>query len=110
MKKAVPLINSLSSEQIDQLVDGTVIHVEVEGKSIELTSADIDVVRKPKEGMAVSAEGALVVGLDTQLDEDLILEGLAREFVNKVQNLRIMLHYTFLCVLSGVNYSTSEIE
>jgi len=38
--------------------------------------------------MAVSAEGSLVVGLDTQLDDDLLTEGLAREFVNKIQNTR----------------------
>jgi isoleucyl-tRNA synthetase len=46
------------------------------------------VVRNPKEGMAVSAEGSLVVGLDTQLDDDLLAEGLAREFVNKIQSMR----------------------
>jgi isoleucyl-tRNA synthetase len=46
------------------------------------------VVRNPREGMAVSAEGALVVGIDTQLNDDLITEGLAREFVNKIQSMR----------------------
>ncbi|MDF7825076.1 isoleucine--tRNA ligase [Pontiellaceae bacterium B12227] len=88
MKKAVPLINSLTDEQIAAISAGETVPVELEGKSVELTSADIEIVRNPKEGMAVSAEGALVVGLDTQLNDDLIAEGLAREFVNKVQNLR----------------------
>ncbi|MDZ8119805.1 isoleucine--tRNA ligase [Pontiella agarivorans] len=88
MKKAVPLINSLTDEQIAQISGGETVAVELEGQTVELTSADIEIVRNPKEGMAVSAEGALVVGLDTQLNDDLIAEGLAREFVNKVQNLR----------------------
>ncbi|MDF7800951.1 isoleucine--tRNA ligase [Pontiellaceae bacterium B1224] len=88
MKKAVPLINSLTDEQIASISAGETVAVELEGKTIKLTDADIEIVRNPKEGMAVSAEGALVVGLDTQLNDDLISEGLAREFVNKVQNLR----------------------
>jgi isoleucyl-tRNA synthetase len=88
MKKAVPLINSLTDEQIAAISAGETVEVELEGKTIELTDLDIEIVRNPKEGMAVSAEGALVVGLDTQLNDDLISEGLAREFVNKVQNLR----------------------
>ncbi len=88
MKKAVPLIGGLSDEQIAAIALGEVVIVKLEGKSIELTADDIEVVRNPKEGLAVSAEGSLVVGLDTQLNDDLITEGLAREFVNKVQNMR----------------------
>ncbi len=88
MKKAVPLIGGLSDAQISAISSGETVAVELEGKTIELTAADIEVVRIPKEGMAVSAEGSLVVGLDTQLDDDLISEGLAREFVNKIQNMR----------------------
>ncbi len=88
MKKAVPLINSLSDEQIAAISGGEIVAVEMDGQSVELTADDIEVVRNPKEGMAVSAEGSLVVGLDTQLTDDLITEGLAREFVNKVQNMR----------------------
>ena len=88
MKKAVPLINSLTDEQIAAISGGQMVAVELDGQTIELTADDIEIVRNPKEGMAVSAEGALVVGLDTQLNDGLVAEGLAREFVNKVQNLR----------------------
>ena len=88
MKKAVPLIGGLTDDQIARMSSGETVAVELEGKSIELTAGDIEVVRNPKEGMAVSAEGALVVGIDTQLDQDLITEGLAREFVNKIQSMR----------------------
>jgi isoleucyl-tRNA synthetase len=44
--------------------------------------------RTPKEGLAVQAQGALVVALDLELDDDLIHEGLARELVNNVQQMR----------------------
>jgi isoleucyl-tRNA synthetase len=88
MKKAVPLINSLSDAQIAAISGGETVAVEMDGQVVELTSGDIEVVRNPKEGLAVSAEGSLVVGIDTQLNDDLLTEGLAREFVNKIQNMR----------------------
>ena len=88
MKKAVPLIGGLSDEQIATISSGESVVVELPGKSVELTAADIEVVRNPKEGLAVSTEGALVVGIETQLNDDLLTEGLAREFVNKVQSMR----------------------
>ncbi|NLX26708.1 MAG: class I tRNA ligase family protein, partial [Lentisphaerae bacterium] len=88
MKKAVPLINGLSNEQIARIASGEAVTVEMDGQCIELMVDDIEVMRNPKEGLAVSAEGSLVVGLDTQLNEDLLTEGLAREFVHTIQNLR----------------------
>lgn len=88
MKKAVPLISSLSDQQISAIAGGEEVSVELDGISVLLTDTDIEVVRHPKKGMAVCAEGELVVGLDTHLNEDLLREGLAREFVNKIQNMR----------------------
>ena len=110
MKKAVPLINSLTDGQIAAISGGETVVVELDGKTVELTAADIEVVRNPKEGMAVSAEGALVVGLDTQLNADLISEGLAREFVNKVQNLRKEMDLEITQRISIVFSSDEEVE
>jgi isoleucyl-tRNA synthetase len=55
---------------------------------IELTTEDVLVQRTPKEGLAVASDGSLVIALDTHLSPALIAEGHAREFVNRVQNLR----------------------
>jgi isoleucyl-tRNA synthetase len=49
---------------------------------------DVLLVRAPKPGLVVASEGALTVALDTAVSEALRLEGLARELVNRVQNLR----------------------
>ena len=49
---------------------------------------DVQVQRKEKQGVDVAVEGNLCVGLDLQLNEELVREGLARELVNRVQNLR----------------------
>ena len=58
----------------------------VEG--FDLTAEDVLVTRRPKAGMVVASEGAIVVGLETALTPELISEGLAREFVSHVQSMR----------------------
>ncbi len=57
-------------------------------EGFELTAEDVLVTRKPKDGMVVASEGAIVVGLETALTPELISEGLAREFVSHVQSMR----------------------
>ena len=59
---------------------------DVEG--FELTEEDVLVTRTPKPGMVVASAGAIVVGLETSLTPELIAEGLAREFVSRVQAMR----------------------
>ena len=58
----------------------------VEGEA--LTAEDVLLTRTPKSGLVVASEGGLTVVLDTTPSEGLRLEGLAREVVNRVQNLR----------------------
>ena len=53
-----------------------------------LTDEDVLVTRRPKSGMVVASEGAIVVGLETALTPALVAEGLAREFVSHVQAMR----------------------
>ncbi len=58
----------------------------VEG--VEVALDDVLVTRRPKAGMVVASEGAVVVGLETALTPALVAEGLAREFVSHVQAMR----------------------
>ena len=57
-------------------------------EGVELTAEDVLVTRKPKEGLVVASQGAIVVGLETALTPELVSEGLAREFVSNVQSMR----------------------
>ncbi len=59
---------------------------EIEGVAIALD--DILVTRHPKAGLVVASEGDLVVGLETALTPELVSEGIAREFISRVQALR----------------------
>ena len=88
MKQAAAQINAWSADEIATFSSKGKATLEVDGEHICLEQDDVDMAYQPKEGLAVSSSGGLVVGLDTALDEDLIQEGLAREFVNKVQTLR----------------------
>jgi isoleucyl-tRNA synthetase len=53
-----------------------------------LVSEDVVVVRNPREGTVVATEDSITVALDTHLTDDLLVEGVARELVNRVQMLR----------------------
>ena len=57
-------------------------------EGIEIAPEDVVVTRSPKAGLVVASEGAAVVGLETALTPALVAEGLAREFVSRVQAMR----------------------
>lgn len=88
VKKAGAAIQVLSQEQLTQALDGNGATIEIDGKPFVLTGADLSVDRLPKDSLAVASEGGLVVALETELTEPLIMEGYAREVVNKIQNMR----------------------
>ena len=88
MKEYQSLLQGLSIEQIEALENGDSIHVTFDGEDLEVTSEMVDIRVESREGFNVAMEGRNFVILDTNRDEELILEGLARELVSKVQNLR----------------------
>ncbi len=88
MKVAATEIEKLSSTEIQSILDGSTLSIEVEGKHVELTGDKIIVNRIEKANLRVINEGTLTVGLDTEVTEDLLLEGCVRDLVRGVQNLR----------------------
>ena len=88
VKKAAGVVAALSQEQVEILAGGAPLAITVEGKSVELVQEDVIIEHLPREGSVVAAEGGLVVALDTTLSPELVEEGLAREFVSKLQTMR----------------------
>ena len=86
--QAQKLMEQLDRKQIQTLVRGEKIPIEIAGQLFELTPEDVQIERKVKEGIAAGNEGELTVALDTELNEALIEEGLAREIVNKINSMR----------------------
>ena len=81
------LLGTLSVKDIETLKNES-IHVEFMGSDLEITPSMVIITVNVKEGYCSSNNGRVFVILNTELNEDLILEGLAREFVRKVQSLR----------------------
>jgi isoleucyl-tRNA synthetase len=84
MGEVAARIGRLTAEELRRLQEGE--KLEVAGG--EITVDDIEVQRREKEGVVVAIEGNLGVGIDVHLDDELVMECTAREFVNRVQNMR----------------------
>ncbi len=84
MKTAAAEIEKFTVDQIRSLEKGATIMVATRPVSFD----DIEIRRTKREGVEVETEGELTVALDTTMTDELRTEGMAREFVNRVQNLR----------------------
>ncbi|MDA3798249.1 MAG: isoleucine--tRNA ligase [Kiritimatiellae bacterium] len=93
VKFAAKKIAKLSSEDVAIIVNGGSVDITIEDTTIALDSNDVIVERVPKEGLVVAAEGDVLVAIETQLTPELIQEGLGRELVNKIQNMRKTAEY-----------------
>jgi isoleucyl-tRNA synthetase len=82
-------IQELEPTQTARLIlAGQSVGVQVEGQEFEILPDEVEVHFDARPGLAVAAEGSYVAALNTQLTPDLVREGLAREFVRRLQELR----------------------
>jgi isoleucyl-tRNA synthetase len=89
MKPVAGQVQSFSTEQISDFerLGQVTVHLD-DGAQIVLVEKEIDIIRTGLEGWQVESEAGLSVAVDTELSVELQKEGLAREFVNRVQNMR----------------------
>lgn len=88
MNAAQKAIGDLPQEELKGLMNQGTYEITVEDQKILLTPEDVGVERKVKEGMIAATSGEITIVLDTALNEELLLEGLSREIVNKVNTMR----------------------
>jgi isoleucyl-tRNA synthetase len=88
MNAAQAVIQSLPQSELALLLKGGSVEIAVENEKILLTPEDVGVERKVKVGLVAATAGEITIALDTALNEELLLEGLAREIVNKVNTMR----------------------
>ncbi len=88
MKQISGVINNMGQSDISSFESSGNIEILIEGEKVILNLEDVEIQTEDIPGLTVATEGQLTVALDINLTEELKEEGLAREFINKIQNLR----------------------
>ncbi len=88
MKLIVNKINQFNSEDISKIEQQGSLDVDINGKLITLSLDDVEITSQDIEGWLVASSGNLTVALDVSISPELKKEGVARELVNRIQNLR----------------------
>jgi|TARA_B110000902_G_scaffold66017_1_gene78422 isoleucyl-tRNA synthetase len=88
MKLIANAIQGLRANDIKQIEEKGGLDIEINGKSIRLQLDDVEITSQDIEGWLVANQGAITVALDVTISEPLRAEGIARELVNRIQNLR----------------------
>ena len=88
MKQIAAEINNMEQRDISLIEKEERINVEIEGQDLEISIEDVEIISEDIPGWLVANEDKLTVALDINITEDLKQEGIAREFVNRIQNLR----------------------
>ena len=81
-------VREMTSQEITSLQKTGVFTIPVNGDTFSITKEDVEVLHEDLHGWLVETDGGLTVALDTEITPDLRNEGFAREFVNRVQNMR----------------------
>ncbi|MDC7124554.1 MAG: DUF5915 domain-containing protein, partial [Spirochaetales bacterium] len=88
MKTAAAAIAELKPSEIQSLIEGATLSLDLSFGTLEITEESVVIQRSEKANMKVLNEGSLTVALDSELTEELVQEGIVRDIVRSVQNLR----------------------
>ena len=88
MKQLAAAIQAMTQENIQQFEATGSFAFDIDGQQAVVELADVEVISEDIPGWLVANEGRLTVALDITVTEELRLEGLARELVNRIQNIR----------------------
>ena len=88
MKGIAAQMAELSQEDIEKLETSGSLELTVEGQQAVVDVADVEIISEDIPGWLVSNEGNLTVALEVELTDELRREGMARELINRIQNLR----------------------
>ena len=88
MKQVANQLTTMSQESIIKFEKQSFLDLALDGQVIRVDAGDVEILSEDIPGWLVANEGRLTVALEVTVTEDLRLEGLARELVNRIQNLR----------------------
>ena len=88
MKGIAAQMNNLTQKQISALEQAGVISLNVDGQDVTIDATDVEIISEDIPGWLVANEGNLTVALEVELNDELRNEGMARELINRIQNIR----------------------
>ena len=88
MKALNVVVQGLGQKEIQSIEAEGVLTIDLNGQPFELIIADVDISTKDIPGSIVASENSVTVALDITISDDLRLEGISRELVNRIQNMR----------------------
>ncbi len=88
MKKISEAISNFTREDIKQIEENPPYELNIEGEKITINPEDVEIFSEDIPGWLVTNYGNLTVALDISITDELKQEGIARELVNRIQNLR----------------------
>ncbi|MCE7058694.1 isoleucine--tRNA ligase [Dyadobacter sp. CY343] len=88
MKEVAAAISAMDEAQIKDIEKNSTINLQAASGPIDIALTDVEIIAEDVPGWLVASEGGLTVALDITVTDELRLEGIARDFVNRVQNLR----------------------
>lgn len=109
MKRLAGEIQKLDAETCEDILGGGDVEIVLDGKPFEVRADELVVERTPRAGLAVSAQSSLVVALEIELSDELVLEGLAREVVNRLQQIRKSMDLDVTQRI-GVSWATKDVD
>jgi isoleucyl-tRNA synthetase len=88
MKQIAAAIAGFGQDDIARMETEGKYMLSIEGESLEILQSDVDIISEDIPGWLVANEGTLTVALDVTITETLRNEGIARELINRIQNVR----------------------
>ena len=88
MKQISGIIAQFDQHQIAELENAGSMEIEAGDKKISISQDDVEILTEDIPGWTVATEGQMTIALDIEVSDELKQEGIAREFINKIQNLR----------------------
>jgi len=88
MKQLAASVQAMTQDDITSFERNEKFIFNIEGQECEISTADVEIISEDIPGWLVANEGNITIALDITVTEDLRKEGLARELVNRIQNMR----------------------
>jgi isoleucyl-tRNA synthetase len=88
MKQIAAAVNAFTQEDIARIEQDEKYMIDIDGQEVEILLTDVDIITQDIPGWLISSMGNLTVALDITITPELEQEGLARDLVNRIQNIR----------------------